>query len=332
MDTVDDISHTACSTCPPQKKKLLQEPMPNMYAEALLRLPLMSGQLPPELVHAIISEFWYSEHSSNDRILFMKTCPLINSLWKDVFAYIASRDVFVPTNEYLFYLSSIIHNDDSSIYGLHLPHSTRSITCHVDFIDAIKDAAQEPYATLSALPNYIGFRKCFPNLTRIFLEIRYYVRRGIFSVILYDRQTVRTRISIALDQATTQPSVLPVSWEITADNPDPKYIRGEYTDRNWRMFLRAAMRTMAPAALRLSKCIKATPAEVLVARSTYVNRVMRFSGRVVHTERLGDVRGVNRRFGNAVQSRPSSESDPFLLSLGTVLSLLRLAGILCRTI
>ncbi|KAK0225563.1 hypothetical protein IW262DRAFT_1356743, partial [Armillaria fumosa] len=233
----------------PARRGSLLEPMPNMYAEALLRLSLMSGQLPPELVHAIISEFWYSEHSSNDRILFMKTCPLINSLWKDVFAYIASRDVFVPTNEYLFYLSSIIHNNDSSIYGLHLPHSTRTITCHVDLIDTTKDAAQEPYTTLSVLPNYIGFRKCFPNLTRLVLEIRYYIRRGFFCLILDHHQIIRTRISIKLDQATTQPSVLPVDWEITAHDPEPEYIRGEYADSNWKMFLRDARTAMAPTAL-----------------------------------------------------------------------------------
>ncbi|SJK97127.1 uncharacterized protein ARMOST_00378 [Armillaria ostoyae] len=263
----------------------------------------MFGQLPPELVHAIIAEFWYSEYSSEDRIILMKTCPLINTLWKDVYAHITSRDIFVPTKEYLFYLSSIIRNADSLIYRLsHLPRSTRTITCHVDLVDATKDAAQEPYTTFSNLPNYAGFRKCFPNLTHIFLEIRYYVRRGFFSLILYERQIIRTRISIALDQATTR---LPVDWDITADDPEPEYIRGEYADPNWIMFLRDATRAMAPAAL--SKCIKTVPLEEMLSHSTYLNCVLRFSGHGVHTETPGDVRGMNRRFGKAVRvPRPFS--------------------------
>ncbi|KAK0448788.1 hypothetical protein EV421DRAFT_1784570 [Armillaria borealis] len=265
----------------------------------------MFDQLPPELVHAIISEFWYSEHPSEDRIAFMKTCPLINSLWKEVYAHISSRDIFVPTKEYLFYLSSIICDNDSLIYGIHLPHSTRTITCHVDLVDATQDAAQEPYTTLSNLPNYAGFRKCFPNLTRIFLEIRYYVRRGFFSLILYQRQIIRTRISVTLGQGTTGLSVLPVDWEITADDPEPDYIRGEYADPNWMMFLRDATRAMAPAAL--SKCIKTIPLEDLLSHSTYLNCVLRFSGHGVHTETPGDVRGMNRHFGKAVRvPRPFS--------------------------
>ncbi|PBK73555.1 hypothetical protein ARMSODRAFT_1081733 [Armillaria solidipes] len=210
---------------------------------------------------------------------------------------------FHPKN--IFYLSSIIRNNDSLIYALHLPHSTRTITCHVDLVDATKDPAQEPYTTLSSLPNYAGFRKCFPNLTRIFLEIRYHVRRGFFSLILYQRQFIRTRISVTLDQATTGLSVLPVDWEITADNPEPEYIRGEYADPNWMMFLRDATRAMAPAAL--SKCIKTVPLEDLLSHSTYLNCVLWFSGHGIHTETPGDVRGMNRRFGKAVRvPRPFS--------------------------
>ncbi|KAK0476758.1 hypothetical protein IW261DRAFT_1637204 [Armillaria novae-zelandiae] len=201
-------------------------------------------------------------------------------------------------------------NPDSLIYGIHLPRSTRTLTCHVDLVDATKDTAQEPYTTLSSLPNYIGFRKCFPNLTRIFLEVRYYIRCGFSPLILHDRSTVRTRISITLDQATTQLGVLPVDWEITTDDLEPEYIHGDYADHDWRMFLWDARIAMAPATL--SKCIEATPLKDLLSHSTYVNRVMRFSGHGVHTERSGDVRAVNRRFGKAARvSRPFSEIDSF---------------------
>ncbi|KAK0462650.1 uncharacterized protein EV420DRAFT_1639864 [Desarmillaria tabescens] len=260
----------------------------------------MLDQLPPELVHAVISEFWYSEHPSEDRIVFMKTCPLINRLWKDVFAYIASRDIFVPTNGYLFYLSSIIRNNDSLIYRSHLPNSTRTITCHVDLVETNQEAAQEPYTILSNLPNFIGFRKCFPNITQIFLEITYRVRdRWWTLLILSQEQIVRTRISLALDQATTQLSVLPVDWEIAAYNPAPDYIYGRIADSNWEMFLEAITRPMAPRTL--SKCVRATPFKDLILRSTYLNCVRRFSGHGVLTETKGDVGGINRRFGTTVR-------------------------------
>ncbi|SJK97099.1 uncharacterized protein ARMOST_00349 [Armillaria ostoyae] len=260
----------------------------------------MLDQLPPELVHAIISEFWYSEHPSEDRIIFMKTCPLINSLWKDVFAHIASRDIFVPTKGYLFYLSSIISNNDSLIYRLHLPHSTRTITCHVDLIDAIEDAAQEPYTILSNLPNFIDFRKCFPNITHIFLEIGYRVRVRFFCLILSDYQIIQTRISVALDQATAQLSVLPIDWEIAAYNPAPEYIRGKYAHPNWIIFLEDTTCGMAPATF---KCVRTGPFEEVLSHSTYLNCVRRFSGHGVHTETEGDVRGMNRRFGKAARVR-----------------------------
>ncbi|KAK0437960.1 uncharacterized protein EV420DRAFT_1486833 [Desarmillaria tabescens] len=269
---------------------------------------LMLDQLPPEIIHTIISEFWYSEHSSGDRIIFMKTCPLINSLWMDVFAHIASRDIFVLTNEYLFYLSSIIRNNNSLIYRHYLPHFTRTITCRVDLIYATEDVDQEPYTTLSNLPNFIGFRKCFPNITHIFLEIGYCVRRGFFYLIMSQDQIVRTRISIALDQATTQLSALPVDWEIVVYDLAPYFISDEYADPDWIVFLRDATCAMAPAAL--SKCVKEIPLEDMLSHSTYLNCVRRFSGHGVHTETEGDARGINRCFAKAIR-RPFSESNSF---------------------
>ncbi|KAK0195039.1 hypothetical protein F5146DRAFT_269613 [Armillaria mellea] len=140
--------------------------MPSGFRKMLLMLDPYP-QLPPELVYIVISELWYSESSSEDRVALMKTCPLINSLWMDIFAQITSRDIFVPTGRYLLYLSSIIRNNDSLIYHARLPHSTHTITCHVDLVEENKDATQEPYTTLSKMPNYIDFRKCFPNITKI---------------------------------------------------------------------------------------------------------------------------------------------------------------------
>ncbi|PBK83850.1 hypothetical protein ARMGADRAFT_1018784 [Armillaria gallica] len=139
----------------------------------------MSTQPPPELVDIVISEFWCSEPPSKDRIAFMKTCSLINSLWKDAFARIASRNIYLPTVAYLVYLSSVIGAKKSVIYHRFLPKSTRTLNCHVDLTKSTCDSAMEPYVVLCSLPNRIGFRKCFPGLHQINLEISYRIQGGL---------------------------------------------------------------------------------------------------------------------------------------------------------
>ncbi len=118
-------------------------------------------ELPPELVDIIIAEFWYSELPSKDRITFMTGCPLINTIWRDVYARITSRDIYVPTVAYMLYLASIIrwkHWNNSAVYRLFSPDSTRSITCYVDLTNSKDDAAKDPYSAFCNLPNYLGFR------------------------------------------------------------------------------------------------------------------------------------------------------------------------------
>ncbi|KAG7439799.1 uncharacterized protein BT62DRAFT_1013423 [Guyanagaster necrorhizus] len=41
----------------------------------------------------------------------------------------------------------------------------------VYFIKSTEDADKEPYSVFCSLPSYIGFRRCFPNVKRINLEI-----------------------------------------------------------------------------------------------------------------------------------------------------------------
>lgn len=84
------------------------------------------AQFPFELVEIIISEFWYSEHPSDDRIAIMTGCPLVCSLWRDTYASITSRDIYVPTVSYLFYLCSIIRSQKSAIYRPFLPEAAPS--------------------------------------------------------------------------------------------------------------------------------------------------------------------------------------------------------------
>ncbi|PBK88880.1 hypothetical protein ARMGADRAFT_345011 [Armillaria gallica] len=122
------------------------------------------AQLPFELVEIIISGFWYSEHPSDDRIAFMTGCPLVCSLWRDTYAGITSRDIYVPTVSYLFYLCSIIRSQKSAIYRPFLPESTCAITCYVDLIKSDSDSSMFPYLVFCHIPNDVGFRKCFPNI------------------------------------------------------------------------------------------------------------------------------------------------------------------------
>ncbi|KAK0240688.1 hypothetical protein EDD85DRAFT_375785 [Armillaria nabsnona] len=97
------------------------------------------------------------------------------------------------------------------------------------------------------------------------------------------------RISVALGQATTQLSVLPIDWEIAAYNPAPNYIHGKYADPNWIIFLEDTTRGIAPATF---KCVRTGPFEEVLSHSAYLNCVRRFSGHGVHTETEGDVRGI----------------------------------------
>ncbi|KAK0478747.1 hypothetical protein IW261DRAFT_1564822 [Armillaria novae-zelandiae] len=175
-------------------------------------------QLPSELVEIIISEFWHSEHASADRVLFMTACPLISSLWRDVYVNITSRDIYVPTVSYLRYLSSVIRCKRSKIYGHFLPESTLTMTCYVDLTESDRDAAMHPYSVFCSMPNYIGFRKCFPNMKHIYLELRFRINSGLY---LHRGQLTRTRVSIGLDKAAAALSILPVDWCISvSDAPD----------------------------------------------------------------------------------------------------------------
>ncbi len=166
------------------------------------------SQLPFELVEIIISEFWYPEHPSDDRITFMTGCPLVCSLWS-IYAGITSRDIYVPTVSYLFYLCSIIRSQKPAIYRPFLPESTCAITCYVDLIKSDSDSGMFPYLVFCHILNYVGFRKCFPNIQYIHLETKPLPEPYCMPQILSHR-IIRTRVSIRLDQAITQLSDLPV--------------------------------------------------------------------------------------------------------------------------
>lgn len=111
---------------------------------------------------------------SKDRAHFMTTCPLINSIWQDVYATHSSRDVYIPTTNYLqSYLSAIIQSQNSLIYGSRLPSSVRTMTCYVDLTQLDEEAAKDTYVLLTNLPNFVGFRACFASLQRLSFNLQF---------------------------------------------------------------------------------------------------------------------------------------------------------------
>ncbi|KAG7446193.1 uncharacterized protein BT62DRAFT_1006419 [Guyanagaster necrorhizus] len=231
----------------------------------------------------------------------MKTCPLVSNLWKEVFAHISSRDIYVPTVAYLVHLSTVIRTNSSVIYCSDLFQSTRTITRHVDLTETTGDVAMEPYSALCSLPNHSGFRRCFPNIERIHLEVNYCIRGGWHELILCHQQLIRTHISIALDQAMTELSVLPVAWHIVAENPEVDHVGGVIADVHWDIFLREVTLAVAPGMLC---CIRKDPFKDTVSKSTYVGGLLHFRGHALLAERMGDVRHINYYFRKTASKPP----------------------------
>ncbi|KAK0450324.1 uncharacterized protein EV420DRAFT_1562957 [Desarmillaria tabescens] len=270
----------------------------------------MDIQLPPELVDIIITEFWYSEHSSSDRITFMTACPLINSVWRDVYARITSRDIYIPKVAYLLYLSSIIcYDSDSPIYG-HLPcDSPHTITCYVDLTHSTDDAAKDPYSVLCSLPNYLGFRRSFPNIERINLEMKFC--HGWYQGWSHSRQLFRTRVSIQLNEATSQLSALPVEWSIAVYCP-PDVKHDEYMPLSTQSFQRHILEGIA---IDMVQCCHSLVGGVGPAMkgSTYHHGAQHFHNQICIEEKRGDVRSINFELGKALTTPLGwSESPPFI--------------------
>ncbi len=130
--------------------------------------------LPPELVELIIYDIWHSEMPSWTRQSFLTICPLINRTWKYAYARIVSRDIYITSLRYLYYLCDVACCRKSIIYDDLVPRLTRTITCFVDLRKCClpDSAAIRVYNLLIQLPNYIGFRTLFPLAEYISLEVR----------------------------------------------------------------------------------------------------------------------------------------------------------------
>ncbi|KAJ7498158.1 hypothetical protein B0H11DRAFT_1998921 [Mycena galericulata] len=62
--------------------------------------PTPIPRLPVELLTEIITVAWHMPLSSEERITFMVSSPLVNSTWADIFDTISSRDVYIPRYSY----------------------------------------------------------------------------------------------------------------------------------------------------------------------------------------------------------------------------------------
>ncbi|SJK99964.1 uncharacterized protein ARMOST_03275 [Armillaria ostoyae] len=266
-------------------------------------------ELPPELVDLIIAEFWYSELPSKDRITFMTACPLINSTWRDVYARITSRDIYVPTVAYLLYLAYIIRwkhwPNNSAVYGGFPPDSTRSITCYVDLTNSKDDAAKDPYSAFCNMPNYIGFRRCFPNIEKINLEMKFCV--GWYWNESFSRQLFRTQVSIKLGQAMSELSVLPVEWSIAVHCPPDVEKVCPITAQ---IFRRPILEGITMDMVQRCHTILISPAE---DGSTYHHGAHHFRDQFCIDEKRGDVRSINFHTGRVTHRRSRSWSESPLL-------------------
>ncbi|PBK83856.1 hypothetical protein ARMGADRAFT_1088843 [Armillaria gallica] len=278
--------------------------MPKLSLLHSLLTPTMdaySTQLPFELIEIIISELWYSVHDSNVRIAFMTACPLICSLWRDVYASITSQDIYVPTIRYLFYLSSIIRSKKSSIYHPFLSESTCTITCHVNAVNSNNDSALFPYIMFCHMPNYASFHKCFPNIQCIRLQIKLILGLGMGDHI------IRTQVSIRLDQAKTWLSVLPVDWYVTIDDPpDINEVDPLVLEKRWRCFLSLLLCEMHQLSWMLRSMLDVRSHSSAAERSTCSDGAHHFCHRTYCKEESQDIWGINHRFWKAGR-KPTSE-------------------------
>ncbi|SJL09394.1 uncharacterized protein ARMOST_12772 [Armillaria ostoyae] len=242
-----------------------------------------STRLPFELVDIIISEFWYSEHDSDVRTAFMTGFPLVCGLWRDVYAGITSRDIYVPTVKYLYYLSSIIRSKKSSIYRPFLSKSTRTITCYVNAIDSNNDTALFPYITIRLQT------KLIPGLDKPW-EL--------------DDQIIRTQVSIRLDQAWTKTglSVLPIDWYISIDDPpDIDEVDPSELEKTWTTLVSTLSLDMHQSGCMEVSINNDRSHSSAAKGSTCSDGARHFRYRTYVKEQFQDLWGINHRFWKAAR-------------------------------
>ncbi|KAK0466224.1 uncharacterized protein EV420DRAFT_1510630 [Desarmillaria tabescens] len=176
--------------------------------------------LPPELVELIIYDIWHSEMLSWCRQSFMTTCPQINRTWKDIFASIASRDMYITNLGYLYYLCDVARCRNSIIYD-DLSRQTRTITCFVDLLQE-EFGDDKVFSILANLPNDVGFRALFPLAELIFFELRWIggTRLANDELEVYDLP-IHLRCCRYLSKSTQKNEEVRLDVCVSITDPDP---------------------------------------------------------------------------------------------------------------
>ncbi|KAF9016277.1 hypothetical protein BDZ89DRAFT_1166357 [Hymenopellis radicata] len=144
-------------------------------------------QIPPELLQGILQTIWDDKLLAWERIHFMKSCPLVNREWRAMYDVLASRDVYIPSMQYLHYLLRIIAKRRSHI---HVPSQFASRTRHVivqtveldddqyDTFQTVDQTEDHGSAIVThskiisqlAQCSFTGVHLCFPAATHIIFE------------------------------------------------------------------------------------------------------------------------------------------------------------------
>ncbi len=191
-------------------------------------------QIPSEILQEILQTLWNDKLYTWQRLHFMKSCPLVNRKWRAMYDNLASRDVYIPSMQYLHYLLRVIATGRSHI---HFSSNFTSRTRHVivqtvepyddqDYFSRTADQTQDHGAAIVthskiisqlAHCSFTGLHLCFPVATHITFEAINTLDASPYMALhvqLDDRSTVTAEWRVDLGYA-----VLP------QENWDEKYHR-----------------------------------------------------------------------------------------------------------
>lgn len=163
------------------------------------------------------------------------------------------------------------------------------------------------------MPNYVGFRKCFPNIRSIRLQIK--LIPGIDKPWGLNDQIIRTQVSIRLDQAWTKTglSVLPVDWYISIiDPPDIDEIDPSELEETWTSLLSTLSRDMHQSSWKKVSINNDRSHSSAAKGSTCSDSARHFHHRTYTKEQFQDLWGINHRFWKAARP-PVTRSERHLL-------------------
>lgn len=177
-------------------------------------------RIPSEILEKFLDTVWHDELVAWERIDFMKSCPLVNREWRAIYNNIASRDVYIPSMQYLFYLLRVIGTGRSHV---HCPNTfaTKTRRIIVQKVELYGDhqwrrteeqlvdhlAAGLTYSTLLRQldhSSFVGVHICFPAATHFVFE----------TISTFSHEEPYTRLSVRLDDRATAA----IEWRVRTDS------------------------------------------------------------------------------------------------------------------